>query len=145
MSASLSGEKNGERKSSERLKLFLLSSVYFLIIAGYTVLRDLKNSVFVATVGKEYVPLAKFGVVLFLIPAILFYSKLVDRVRRYQLLMIYSVFYALFSLIVGLFLLGIQRLALRTLIRVLIDCLVGFFILLLKDLLLLLSVFFGLL
>jgi len=99
-------EKNTTDSSDGRLKLILLSALYFLIIAGYTILRDLKNSIFMATVGEDYIPLAKFGVVLFLIPCILFYSKLVDRVRRYHLLMIYSVFYALFSLFVALFIIG---------------------------------------
>ena len=103
MSASLGEAKNGERKSSERLKLFLLSCLYFLIIAGYTVLRDIKNTIFMSTVGADYIPYASFGAFLFLIPAILFYSKLVDRVRRHQLLMIYSVFFAIFAFIVGMF------------------------------------------
>jgi len=103
MSVSLGEAKNRENKSSERLKLFLLSSLYFLIIAGYTVLRDIKNTIFMATVGKDYIPVAKIGALLFLIPAILFYSKLVDRVRRHQLLMIYSVFFSLFAIIVGAF------------------------------------------
>jgi len=103
MSANLGGAQKGENASSQNLKLFLLSSLYFLIIAGYTVLRDLKNSVFMATVGKEYIPLAKIGVLLFLVPAVLFYSKLVDIVRRHHLLVIYSIFYGVVSLIVAFF------------------------------------------
>lgn len=88
---------------SGRLKLLLLSSVYFLIIAAYTILRDLKNSVFMAVVGKEYIPWARIAVLLFLIPAILFYSKLVDRIRRYHLLMFYSSLYAIIALFLAFF------------------------------------------
>jgi len=97
--------KNNARLSGERYKLLFLAVIYFLIIAAYTILRDLKNSVFMATVGKEYIPWAKVGVLFMLIPAILFYSKLVDRVRRHQLLMFYSLFYGvvtfLFSFLIG--------------------------------------------
>lgn len=88
---------------SERLKLLFLSSVYFLIIAAYTILRDLKNSVFMAVVGKEYIPWARIVVLILLIPAILFYSKLVDRIRRYHLLIFYSSLYAVIGLFLAFF------------------------------------------
>ncbi len=88
------GGSDRKEETAGRLKLLLLSSVYFLIIAAYTILRDLKNSVFMAVVGKEYIPWAKIIVLLVLVPAILFYSKLVDRIRRYRLLVFYSLFFA---------------------------------------------------
>lgn len=102
MGANLGGvskKASNNSKSSNYLKLFLLSSVYFLIIAAYTILRDLKNSVFMGVVGKEYIPWARVGALLIFIPAILFYSRLVDNIRRYHLLVAYSLFYAVFAFI----------------------------------------------
>lgn len=101
-SVSMSGGSQ-KRSSSSGLKLFLLSTLYFLIIASYSILRDLKSSVFMATVGKEDIPYARIVGLLIFIPAILFYSKLVDRVRRYHLLMAYSLFYAVCSFVFAFF------------------------------------------
>jgi len=92
-----------DKQSSSRLKLFLFGTVYFLIIAAYTILRDLKNSVFMGIVGKEYIPWAGVVVMLLFIPAILLYSKLVDKIRRYRLLVWYSLFYAFVTLIMAFF------------------------------------------
>lgn len=86
------------------LKVFLLSLIYCLIIAGYSVARDLKNSVFLAVVGKEFIPWARVIGLLILIPAILLYSRMVDNVRRYNLLRIYSVFFGVVGLLCAYFL-----------------------------------------
>ena len=82
----------------ERLKLFLLSTTFFCIVASYTILKEIKDSIFVAVVG-DYIPLAKMLSMLVLIPAILLYSFLVDRLRRYHLLYVYSIFYGITGLI----------------------------------------------
>lgn len=107
MSAGLESVSKGggsqKRSTSSGLKLFLLSTLYFLIIASYSILRDLKSSVFMATVGKEDIPWARIGGLLFFIPAILFYSKLVDHVRRYHLLVAYSLFYSIFTFVFAFF------------------------------------------
>jgi AAA family ATP:ADP antiporter len=83
----------------ERLKLFFLSLLYFLIVGAYTITRDLKSSIFLVVVGKEYAPWVRVTSMLMLIPAIFFYSKLVDKFRRYQLLIFYSVLFGLANLI----------------------------------------------
>ena len=57
-------------------KLLFLCAIYFLIIAAYTILRDLKNSMFMAMVGKDYIPRARIVVMILFVPSILFYSKL---------------------------------------------------------------------
>jgi len=92
-----------EAERSEWRKLILLSLTFFLVIAAYTLLRDLKNSIFIGLVGKEYIPKARMLVLVLLVPAILFYSKLVDRIRRYYLLIFYSLLYAIFCLIFAFF------------------------------------------
>jgi AAA family ATP:ADP antiporter len=83
----------------ERLKLFFLALLYFLVVGSYTITRDLKSSIFLTVVGKEYIPWVKMISMFMLVPAILFYSRLVDRIRRYQLLIFYSVFFGFFNLI----------------------------------------------
>ncbi len=79
----------------EHLKLILLSATFFLVIGAYTIIRDLRDSFFIAIVGREYIPWANLLEFVVLIPAVLFYSFLVDKVRRYQLLYIYSFFYSI--------------------------------------------------
>lgn len=83
----------------ERLKLLLLTISYFCIIAGYTIAKELKDSVFTTVVGKEYIPWARIIAMVALIPAILFYSFLVDKLRRYQLLCFYTIFFGVVSLV----------------------------------------------
>ncbi|HSC25366.1 MAG TPA: Npt1/Npt2 family nucleotide transporter [Candidatus Babeliales bacterium] len=83
----------------ERMKLFFLSFLYFLVVGAYTITRDLKSSIFLGVVGKEYIPWVKVISMLMLVPAIFFYSRLVDRIRRYQLLIFYSILFGIANLI----------------------------------------------
>ena len=82
----------------ERLKLLFLAISFFLVIGAYTLVRELKSSMFMSIVGKEYVPMARMIAMLMLIPATLFYSFLVDKLKRYQLLYFYSISYGLAGL-----------------------------------------------
>ena len=60
----------------ERMKLFFLALLYFLVVGAYTMTRDLKSSIFLAIVGKEYIPWVKAFSMFMLVPAIFFYSRL---------------------------------------------------------------------
>lgn len=88
-----------EIEPQERVKLFFLSLLYFLVVGAYTMTRDLKSAIFLEIVGKEYIPWVKVISMIMLVPAIFFYSRLVDRVRRYQLLIIYSIIFGVANLI----------------------------------------------
>ncbi len=92
-----------EVEPHERLKVLLLTLSFLLIISGYTIAKELKDSLFVHIVGKEYIPLAKNLSMIMLIPGILIYSRLVDSIRRYQLLYVYTAVYGLGCLIIGYF------------------------------------------
>ena len=89
----------------EKLKFLLLTLAFAFVIGSYTIAKELKDSIFVSIVGKEYLPTAKFLVIFLLIPAALLYSWLVDIFRRYQLLTFYSMLYgiilAIFTLLLG--------------------------------------------
>lgn len=88
----------------ERSKLLYLTLTYFFVIAAYTITRDLKNSVFISIIGRYYINWARMLAIVILVPAILFYSRLVDMVRRYQLLCFYSIAFSLLSLIFAYYL-----------------------------------------
>ncbi len=89
-------------KKDERVKVLLLSLSFFCIIGTYTVVRTLKDSLFTSIVGgKESLAVAKLWSMILLIPAILLFSKLVDIMRRAQLLTLYSVIYGVGGLVIG--------------------------------------------
>lgn len=90
---------NAHKKNNhQQTKTIFLSGIFLVIIAAYTVVYDLKNSIFISVVGKEYVPYAKMLSMVVLVPAVLCYAFLVDRLRRYQLLAFYATFYGLLGL-----------------------------------------------
>lgn len=95
----------------KQLKLVLLTMAFFCIIGAYTVAKELKDSVFTAIVGREFIPQAKIIFILVMIPAIFLYSKLVDRLRRSHLLSFYVLVYGLCGLIFT-YLLGHQTIGL---------------------------------
>jgi ATP:ADP antiporter, AAA family len=83
----------------ERLKTVLISVAFAFIIGAYTVILELKNSVFVHTVGLKSIPTARILSMFVLIPFIFIYSRLVDQLRRYYLVSFYCVFYGLMGLV----------------------------------------------
>lgn len=85
----------------ELLKVLLLACVFFLVIAAYTVTRELKDAVFSIIVGQErkLFAYAKIFSMFVLVPAIFFHSRLVDIFRRHQLLYMYSLAYAVLGAI----------------------------------------------
>lgn len=83
----------------ERVKLALLTFTFFFIIASYTLVKELKDSIFMTVIGKDYLPLVKIVSIVTMIPAIMFYAFLVDRMRRAKLLAFYSIFYGLLGLV----------------------------------------------
>ena len=89
--------------SFQRLKIVFLGAIFFFIVGSYTVAKELGGSIFIATVGEEYVPWADILAMIALLPAVLLYAKLVDKVRRYQLLAGYSLFFGFFGLIFAYF------------------------------------------
>jgi AAA family ATP:ADP antiporter len=88
----------------ERLKLMFLSMAYFFVITGYTITRDLRDTVFTKIVGAEYQPWARILALFALILPLFLYSKMVDRLRRYQLLIASSLFYGVGGLAFAYFL-----------------------------------------
>jgi len=88
----------------ERLKVLFLTMSYLLIVASYTISREVKDTVFTAIVGSGSIPLARILSMVVLIVPLFFYAKLVDRLRRYQLLCVCALFYGIVGLIFTFFL-----------------------------------------
>ncbi len=92
-------------KPAFKLKVFYLSLTFLLMSSCLVLWRPLKISVFSKMVGgASFVPEAKIYSLLFIIPLILLYSKLVDWLRRHQLLYSFAIFHASLGLIFSYFL-----------------------------------------
>lgn len=82
------------------LKVGLLALTFACLTSTQSVWRSLKASVFSKIVGVDpYVNYAKILSIFFLIPLILFYSKLVDVLRRHQLVYVFTLVHAFGGLI----------------------------------------------
>lgn len=76
-----------------RMKVVLLGIVFFCLSACQAIWRPLKSSIFAKIVGAHAVASAKLYFLFYLIPLLVFYSFLVDRLRRHQLLYAFSLFH----------------------------------------------------
>lgn len=85
----------------ERAKVLFLTLSFFLVIGGYTVVKELKDSIFTGIVagmnesGAKYQGWAKLLSMFILIPAIFLHSRFVDIVKRHYLLYFYAIFFGL--------------------------------------------------
>jgi len=88
-----------EIKEELKLKVLFLSLTFLLMMACLVIWRPLKMAIFSKTVGAYLIPNAKLYSLFILIPLILFYSKLVDWLRRHQLLYCFASLHALGGLV----------------------------------------------
>lgn len=97
---------NIKNSREELLKLLFLSVTFFFIIGAYTITKELKDSVFTIIVGSEkrYYSYAKVLSLLILIPILFFHAKLIDSVRKYQILCFYTAVFGVLGLICTFFL-----------------------------------------
>lgn len=89
----------GKFDSKEELVKFLLLALIFGVIIGtYWTLRPLKDSIFNALVGtKKYQPIAKMVSLVFNVPLVIFYGKLVDAFPRQKVFYVLTAIYALLA------------------------------------------------
>ena len=88
----------------ECLKVVLLALSFFFVIGSYTLIKEIKDSVFADIVGHEYLPVAKLWSMIILIAPLFLYAKLVDWFRRSHLIYIYFLLYAVVGLICAYYL-----------------------------------------
>jgi AAA family ATP:ADP antiporter len=103
MSKHVAGQVDQDSAMFEWRKTVLISIAFALIIGAYTVILELKNSIFVHTVGIKSIPTARILSMFVLIPFIFLYSRLVDKLRRYYLVSFYCILYGLLGLLFAYF------------------------------------------
>ena len=86
------------------IKNICLGLCFFFILGTYTLLKELKDAVFIITVGTAYLPDAKLISLLVMIPMVLFYTWLSERLSRHKLLSVYALFFSVGSFIISYFL-----------------------------------------
>jgi AAA family ATP:ADP antiporter len=84
----------------DKTKTLYLSIAYSAIIAGYSIIRPLKSSIFVSFVGIDYVPYAKI-LSFCMAPLLMFvYSKLLNASHRHK---IATIFFGIYAAAISLF------------------------------------------
>ena len=96
-------KKNFQIDVYDQKKIVLSACTFFFIIGAYSILRSLKTSIFLGFVGKEYLPIAKILSIVIMIPVMLLYSKLIDKLKRYQAVYFFLVLYAILGIIFSYF------------------------------------------
>ncbi len=81
------------------LKIYFLAQTFLLMTICLVIWRPLKISIFSKMVGAASIPTAKLFSLLFIIPMILFYSVLVDVLRRHQLVYWFTLFHGIIGVI----------------------------------------------
>lgn len=95
----------GEFSKEELKKFSLLAGIFCFTIGVYWLLRPIKDGVFNAYVGAEFIPYAKWVSLAVVIPLIILYSKLVDAFPRQRVFYALSTVFAVISLALALFML----------------------------------------
>lgn len=91
----------------DRMKVLLLTISFFLIIGGYTVVREIKDSIFTKIVAgstRKYLVYAKMISMIILVPALFLHARLVDTLRTHSLLYCYTIFYGVAGLLCAYYL-----------------------------------------
>jgi len=88
--------------SSEEIKRFgMLSLTFMFIIGSYWLMRPLKDGLFMHIVGATYIPWAKLASVVFLVPLLIFYSKLVDTIQKHKLFYVICAIYVVYFIVIA--------------------------------------------
>jgi len=91
----------GDFDAQERMKITSIGLSFFFVIGGYTIIKEMKDALFISMVGSAYLGKVKLLSMLLLIPATLLYAKLVDRMNRLSLLISYSLIYGVGGLMIA--------------------------------------------
>lgn len=89
----------GDLKGDELKKFLMLATGFFFLIGPYWLLKILKESIFVNTVGPAHEPIVKILSLILSLPLVLLYSKLVDLLSREKLFYFLVAFYGTLGLV----------------------------------------------
>ncbi len=93
----------GDFTEQEFKKFGLLSTIFFLLIGSYWLLRVMKDSVFSVLVDYRYQPFAKMVSLVVVIGVVLFYNKLLNLLKRNILFYVISGFFSFGFILLGYF------------------------------------------
>jgi AAA family ATP:ADP antiporter len=85
-------------------KIIILFICFFIVMGVHTLIKEIKDAVFLIIVGKKYIPDIKLFSWILMLPLILIYSWIATRVKRENLLVIYSLIYGIGGLFCAYFL-----------------------------------------
>jgi AAA family ATP:ADP antiporter len=94
----------GEFEQEEFKKFLRMGAVFAFIIGSYWTLRPLKKAIFCTLVGASDTPIAKMGSLIFLIPILMIYTKMIDRYKKEKTFYIISGIYGILAVIFTLLL-----------------------------------------
>ncbi|MCK5632350.1 hypothetical protein KAH94_01240 [bacterium] len=95
----------GKFESRDELKKFgFLAFIFFCIIGTFWAIKPLKDSVFAATVGVDFLPWAKVVSIFFIVPLVIIYTKLIDTFKRQNVFYILISIYSLLAFVFYFFL-----------------------------------------
>ncbi len=83
----------------DAIKVAVMALCFFVVLGSYTLVREMKDSVFLIIVGLKYLPHAKFISLVVMLPLLYFYSWLSGKVKKHWLIAIYSLIYGIGGLI----------------------------------------------
>lgn len=95
----------GDFEEAEFKKFLCMGFIFALITGTYWALRSLKDSVFIQIVDKMHLPYAETVAVLSMFPAVMIYTKLLNKFAREKMLILLPAFYGIstlcFSILLG--------------------------------------------
>lgn len=94
----------GNFEKEELKKFGRMGLIFATIIGAYWTLRVLKNAVFCTLIGAGDLPKAKIGSVIFLVPLLMVYTKMLDKLSRAKVFYVLSAIYGLIFFVLGLLL-----------------------------------------
>ena len=90
-------------KRYEYIKIAIMCMCFAITLGSYSLIKELKDSVFLLMVGQKYIPDAKALSFILMIPLILLFSFLSNHFSRYWLLSFYAIVYGVGGLICAYF------------------------------------------
>ena len=94
----------GQFEREEFIKFLRMGAVFAFIIGSYWTLRPLKKAIFCTLVGASDTPIAKLSSLLFLIPILMIYTKMLDWYKKEKTFYIISGIYGIVAVIFTLLL-----------------------------------------
>jgi AAA family ATP:ADP antiporter len=91
--------------SFDLIKIITLGCSIFLVMGAYTILKELKDAIFIITVGTKYLPEVKTISLFLMIPMVMLYAWLSGKISRFTLLSICLFFYGIGGMVISYFIL----------------------------------------